>query len=451
MKTDILSLDAGEVVVNGINFSSMTAEEHKRRVFDGSAHNYSQIPKWLIDAPGGDCELVLRKTVDGKEKVSLVLDFQSMYSTNNLGYGKLYKEIVDRVNMYLQIGSATAIPRAMDHALHAPALEAIKTFTGLDRIIMKSTGAEAVETAVNIALKHWHAHAQHAPHSILYEPPYIISATNCFHGRTRLARSLSSSPSSREGYGPFLQNILHVTFGNVSDIANTIERVKRKNIAAIILEPIQGEGGVIVPPDDYLSQVADICKKHDILLILDEVQTGFGRTGTDWAFEYYGVKPDLLCSGKAAGCGITPVSFVAGRDDVMLSVKEGTEGATWSATPLQCLLVLSAIKTLSDNDLSAASRHKGMVLRGLLGELVGKHPGSITDIRGRGLFVGIDTVFNGKDVSKLLLEEGVWAKETGEKGKTLRLSPPLIISEKELETAVSAFDRVLKRLTKTAT
>ena len=199
--------------------------------------------------------------------------------------------------------------------------------------------------------------------------------------------------------------------------------MKRKNIAAIILEPIQGEGGVIVPPDDYLSQVADICKKHDILLILDEVQTGFGRTGTDWAFEYYGVKPDLLCSGKAAGCGITPVSFVAGRDDVMLSVKEGTEGATWSATPLQCLLVLSAIKTLSDNDLSAASRHKGMVLRGLLGELVGKHPGSITDIRGRGLFVGIDTVFNGKDVSSSCLKKE-YGRKKPEKRERLYASLP---------------------------
>mgnify|MGYP001575399853 FL=1 len=154
----------------------------------------------------------------------------------------------------------------------------------------------------------------------------------------------------------------------------------------------------------------------------------------------------MLCAGKAAGAGIVPVSFVAGKKEIMSVIKPGTEGATWSATPIQCLAVMLAMKELCDNKLSEQSAEKGTYLRNLLLELKQKYPDIITDVRGKGLFVGIDTVYEGKKISLALLEEGMWAKETGEDGKTLRLSPPLIIPESEIQKAVSIFEKALARL-----
>ena len=262
-----------------------------------------------------------------------------------------------------------------------------------------------------------------------------------------MSRSLSTSGSSRKNVGPLIQHVIHVPFNDVSAIQSTIEK-NEGNVAAVILEPIQGEGGVRMPNENYLKEVETLCRKHGVLFILDEIQTGFGKTGADFAFEYYKVNPDLLCSGKAAGAGIVPVSFVAGKKEVMSVIKPGTEGATWSATPIQCLAVMLAIKELSDNNLAAQSAEKGAYMFSLLQELAKKHPDIITDIRGKGLFIGIDTIHEGKKLSAALLEEGLWVKETGEDGKTMRLSPPLIIPKEEIQKAVSIFEKGIQRLKK---
>jgi len=378
--------------------------------------------------------------MNGKDETREVLDFQTMYSTLNAGI--INRTINKTIIEFLSSLCLPAIPRAIDHTFHAPAIRAVQGFTGMDQVLFKSGGAEAVETACNIAFQFWSQNnaSEHKTHGTKF--PLIISAKNNFHGRTRIPRSLSSSPSCREGFGPLLENIKHVPFGNVDSIKKIVH-THHGDVAAIVLEPIQGEGGVIIPTENYLQEVEKICRENNILFVLDEIQTGFGRTGTDWAFERSGVKPDLLCGGKAASGGIVPVSFVAGRKDVMSCLKPGTEGATWSATPIQCVAVMAAIKEVCDHNLSEQSEQKGNYLQGLLVKLAHKYPDIITDIRGKGLFVGIDTVYEGAHVSHALLGEGLWAKETGEDGKTIRLSPPLMIPKEKIHEAVGIIEKTI--------
>ncbi|MBI2047699.1 MAG: aspartate aminotransferase family protein [Parcubacteria group bacterium] len=430
--------------VNGVDFSKLSAEEHKQAIFKYSPHNYYQISGWIVVGRGSnDWTLRIKRTRDGKEEEKEVLDFQTMYSTLNAGI--LNERIVKTVVEFLEKGHTPAIPRAIDHMFHAPALATIRALTGMDMVIMKSGGAETVETAVSIAFQYWkHVHGGETKNAE-EKFPYIISAQNNFHGRTRMSRSLSTSDSSRKNIGPLIQHVIHVPFNDIPAMSNKLEKY-RDNIAAVILEPIQGEGGVRMPHENYLKEVETLCRKHGVLFILDEIQTGFGRTGTDFAFEYYKVKPDLLCGGKAAGAGIVPVSFVAGKKEVMSVIKPGTEGATWSATPIQCLAIMLAIKELSDNKLAAQSAEKGAYMFSLLQELAKKYPDIITDVRGKGLFIGIDTIHEGKKLSAALLEGGLWAKETGEDGKTMRLSPPLIIPKEEIQKAVAIFEKVIMRL-----
>ena len=442
MHVDIKGLPHNPTI-NGIDFSGFSAEEHKRFIANNAPHNYHQIPGWIVEGLGpNNWSLLLRRTRDEKEELKDVLDFQTMYSTLNAGVRN--ESIIKTMVEFLSSGYLPAIPRAMDHLFLAAAIEAGKRFTGMDSMIMKSGGAEAVETACNIASRFWHSENQTGQPRDIVKLIFIAARGN-FHGRTRFPRSLSDSVSSRDGFGPLLPNVHHVRFGDSNDLEATLS-LFRGRVIAVILEPIQGEAGVIIPPENYLPRVSELCQRYETLLILDEIQTGFGRTGTDFVYERYGIQPDLVCLGKALGGGFVPVSCVAGRSDVMNCLEPGTEGATWSGTPIQCIALMAAIKELCDNKLSSQSAEKGNYLLTLFNGLAEKYPGVITNVRGKGLFVGVDTIYDGQELSLALLEEGMWAKETGKNGKTIRLSPPLIIPKEELKHAVLIFERALLRL-----
>ena len=442
MFVDIKGLPTNPTV-NGKDFSKLLAEEHKKMIADHSPNVYREIPGWIVVGRGeNDWTLRIKQTKEGAEEEKEVLDFQAMYSTLNAGV--VNKRAIRVFQEFLAGSHAPAIPRAIDHTLHAPALEAIRKFTGMEMVIMKSGGAEAVETAIHIAFQYWIRHNKEKYENAKKSLPYIISAKNNFHGRTLLARSLSAH-SSRNNFGPLLQNIIHVPFNDAPSIEQELKKHSGE-IAAVILEPIQGGGGVHVPDEHYLNAVEHLCNKNNIVFILDEIQTGFGTTGTDFAFEYYNVVPDLLCARKAAGAGVVPVSFVAGKKKIMGVLSPGTEGATWSAAPIQCLAILIAIQEFSDNKLSEQSAEKGVYARVLFDALWKKHPDIITNVRGKGLFIGIDTVYEGHTLSVSLLEEGLWAKETGADGKTIRLSPPLVIPKEEIARAVAMFEKALIRL-----
>ncbi|MAG12919.1 hypothetical protein CL630_03880 [bacterium] len=432
--------------INGVDFSELSTKEHKRIIRELSPRNYHQVKDWMVVGKGKrEGTLLLQRTLpDGMEEQKEVFDCHAMYSACNFGHGDIFSDILKHCGLEnFWNHQVPALPKSIDHKFQAPALTALKHLTGLDMFLLKSTGAEAVETAINTSFKYVFIKRGRREVS----KPIIIVPKNNFHGRTRLARSLSSSPLSREGFGPLLGGsvVRHTPYNCVSAIKELVRR-HRKNIIAIVLEPVQGEGGVIVPSRDYLRQVAEICRENDMVFILDEVQTGYGRTGSNFAYEQCGFLPDLLCGGKAAGAGIIPVSFVAGRRDIMESIEEGTEGATWSATPIQCFALMSAIKALCDNNLSEESAQKGKYLHDLLKRLSEKYLDIITDVRGQGLFVVIETVFNGKAFSQALLDlpqGAIWAKETGEDGKAIRISPPLTLPKEEIPKIVSSFEKVL--------
>lgn len=450
MKVSITGAWERDLKIEDIDFGAMTPQEHKRVIHKLSPHIYEKIPGWVVTGLGNeDCTLEISREKYGEVEKATVLDFQSMYSVHNFGYrNKMCRRIVsDIAGCLLNPYAPKAIPRAQDHLYHAPALSAITKFTGLDSVILKSTGAEAVETACNIASLYWNLHRKQGAD----KKPTFIAAKNSFHGRTRFARSLSDNPSLRKNFDPLFTRVYHVPFGDIFELKRILNTLREKT-AAFIVEPIQGEGGVVMPPKNYLYRVAKLCKEFGVPLILDEIQTGFGRTGTDWAYERYGILPDILCGGKADGGGVMPVSFVAGKKAIFDCLTPGSEGATWSATPIQCIAITAAIREVSLNNLSRKAEEKGRLLFSCLKHLKERiFPGVITDIRGSGLFVGIDTIFNAKKVSLALLEEGVWAKETGQPRqdgtmKTVRLSPPLTVSDEQIRQAVLAFESVLKKM-----
>ncbi|KKU78326.1 MAG: Ornithine aminotransferase [Parcubacteria group bacterium GW2011_GWA2_47_7] len=430
--------------VNGITFFKLPAQEHKRMIAEHTPSYYRRIPGWVVIGRGkNDWTLRIKRTADGAEEEKEVLDFLAMYTV--LSAGVLNERMAKVLIEFLKQKHAPAVPHTIDHLFHAPALEAVRKFTGMDMVIMKSGGAEAVETAVNIAFQYWVQRNKEKYENADGSLPYIIAAKNNFHGRTLLARSLSSNDIVRKTCGPVVHNVIHVPFNDVPSIGKAFE-AHAGEIAAIILEPIQGTAGVRVPDEEYLSAVRSLCDKNDAVFILDEIHTGFGVIGADFACELYGVTPDLLCAGKAAGAGIIPVSFVAGKREIMSAVKPGTEGATWSAAPIQCLALLLAIQELSDKKLSEQAARKGAYARTLFERLQKKIPEVITGVRGKGLLMGIDTIYEGKRVADALLEEGLWVKEGGAGGKTIRLSPPLTVPEEDIERAVALFEKALARL-----
>ena len=437
--------------VGGVDFSDMGPEKLKCIIRHLAPHNYHQIPGWIVSGLGDeDCTLILQRERHGTVKTKKVTDCQAMYSVNNFGYRKIYKRILKDIVAYLMDPEAPkATPRAQDHKYHPPALIAIIQFTGLDKALMKSGGCETVEAACNIASLF--QHRKHGTPDLGRKSVFIVPGNN-FHGRSNRALSFSDRQQTRDKFGPLLENIVHVSYGNLEELRTALD-LNKGYVIAFVVEPVQGEGGVIVPPKDYIPGAAKLCKEYDTLLILDEIQTGFGRTGTDWAYERYGILPDLLCAGKAAGGGIVPVSFVAGKAEIMNCIQPGDEGATWSATPIQCIAVTSAIRELSRNNLSERSAKMGSRLLDNCTHLQDMFPDLITDVRGQGLFIGIDTVFDGKMVSQMLLEEGVWAKETGRADahgtiRTIRLSPPLTITDQQLYKVYRAFIRVFEKLQK---
>ncbi len=441
-------------VVNKVNFSRLSAAEHKQIIHMLSPHNYHQIRNWMVVEHGNDGRLRIQKTLpNGREQTRDVWDCQAMYSACNFGNGPVFEDIVEWCGMDFQWATieTPAVPRAFDHRFLAPALTALKTLTGIDGMfIMKSGGTEIVETGMNTLLKFFFKkHGGDPGHK-----PIIITPTSNFHGRTRGSRFVSTSLLAQEGFYLWSDavSVLHVPFGDADAIEQILSEHQTR-VAFVLLEPIQGEAGVIIPPEDYLKRVSDSCKKYDVPLMLDEIQTGFGRTGTDFVYERYGVIPDMLCLGKALGAGIMPVSALAGRRDIMETIEQGSEGATWSGAPFQCVALMAAIKALSDYELSAQSERKGILLLDGLKELQKKHPSLITAVRGKGLFVAIETPFEGEKVSQALLDTpeseidiGVWAKETGKNNRTIRISPYLTIPEEAIPEIVNTIEKTLLSL-----
>ncbi|WP_101783387.1 ornithine--oxo-acid transaminase [Nonomuraea indica] len=377
-----------------------------------SAHNYHPLPVVIREADGAWVT-----DVEGRR----FLDCLSGYSSLNFGHGN--PKIIQAAQQQLQ--NLTLTSRAFYHDQFAAFCGGLGDLTGKDMILPMNTGAEAVETAIKVARK-WGYEVK----GVEPEQATIIVMEDNFHGRTTTIVSFSTDPDAHDGFGPYTPGFKIVKYGSIEAIREAIDA----NTVAVLLEPIQGEAGVLVPPDGYLTQVRELCTAEGILMIADEIQSGLGRTGRTFACEHEGVVPDMYVLGKALGGGVVPVSAVAADADVLGVIKPGQHGSTFGGNPLACAVGNAVIEILNTGEYQERAARLGEVLHGRLREMVGD---GVVTVRGRGLWAGVDidpSLATGREVSEALMERGVLAKDTH--GSTIRLAPPIVISEEDLLWAV---------------
>ena len=347
------------------------------------------------------------------------LDMLAGYSALNFGHGNpaLTRAAHD------QIDRLTLTSRAFDHELLEPFANRLGDLLGMDLVLPMNTGAEAVETALKTARKWGYEVKGVAPGAAT-----IVVAKGNFHGRTTTIVSFSDDEDARRGFGPYTPGFRLVPYGDSAALAEAID----ETTVAVLLEPIQGESGVIIPPADYLPAARRLCDERDVLLIADEIQSGLGRTGTTLACDLVGVRPDLVLLGKALGGGVVPVSAVVGRRDVLGVLTPGTHGSTFGGNPLACAVGLAVIRLLEGGEPQARARELGAHLTTRLDALVAQ--GKLAAARSVGLWAGIDldpSQGTGRALSERLMARRVLAKDTH--GQTLRLAPPLTIELADLD------------------
>jgi ornithine--oxo-acid transaminase len=383
------------------------------------AHNYHPLPVVLTRGEG-----VFVWDDQGKK----YLDMMSAYSAVSHGHAnprlvKLVQEQVARLNI---------VSRAFHTDRLGPFLARACQLTGMDMALPMNTGAEAVETAIKAARK-W----AYTVKGVADDKAEIIGCDGNFHGRTIAAVAMSDEPQYQEGFGPFPPGFLNVEYGNIDALADAIN----ENTAAFIVEPVQGEGGIVIPPEGYLRNAAELCREQNVLLIVDEIQTGLGRTGKLLACQHEDVRPDGLILGKALGGGILPVSMFLARRDVMEVFRPGDHGSTFGGNPLGAAVGLEALNILIEDKLSENSARMG---RYLLDELRKIDSPVVREVRGRGLFIGleIDPEFaSARAICEALMERGLLSKETHQ--TVVRLAPPLVIGKAELNWAISQIRAVI--------
>jgi ornithine--oxo-acid transaminase len=386
-----------------------------------TAANYDSLPVVLREAKG-----VWVTDTEGRR----YLDMMSAYSAVSLGHG--HPRILQA--MMEQASKLAVTSRAYHTELLGPFLERLVQITGLDMALPMNTGAEAVETAIKAARRWGYAKKRIAP-----DQAEIIVANNNFHGRTTTIVGFSSDGSYREGFGPFSGGFKLVPFGD----AGAIEQEITGNTCAVLIEPIQGEAGIVVPPEGYLRDLRAICDRHNVLLILDEVQSGLGRTGRWFAHQHEDIKPDGLILGKALGGGVYPVSAFVGTREVMSVFNPGSHGSTFGGNALAARIGLEALAVIEEEHLVEHSAEMGGYLRDRLRAM---RSNIVKDVRGRGLWVGVEVdgnVVSARAVCDALLENGVLSKDTH--GTVLRFAPPLTITRDEIDWGMERIERVFAR------
>jgi ornithine--oxo-acid transaminase len=409
--------------------TKMSSEECMKMEHHYAAHNYHPLPV-VIDHSQGvyvwDCE--------GKK----YYDFLSAYSALNQGHN--HPTIVRALSE--QASKCALTSRAFYNSQFPLFAKYLTTLLGYDMMLPMNTGAEAVETAVKLARK-W----AYSKKGIKENEAIIINCTGCFHGRTLLACSLSDDPDCYEGFGPFVGGLVRIPHGDVNALKEVLEK-HGPRVAGFILEPIQGEAGIKVPPEGYLAKCAELCKQHNCLLIADEVQTGLGRTGKMLCSEWDSVRPDVVCLGKALSGGIYPISAVCADKDIMLCIKPGQHGSTYGGNPIAAAVATAALKVLVEEKLPERAHTLGVRLRQALKDLNSPY---IIDIRGRGLLTAIEVPANcpltAWEICLLLMDKGLLCKPTH--GTIIRLAPPLTMTEAELEDCISIFADVFGRIATT--
>jgi len=383
------------------------------------AHNYHPLPvvvsrgegSWVTD-------------IEGRR----YLDLLSAYSA--LNFGHRHPALVAAATE--QLGRLTLTSRAFHNDKLGSFAAALSDLSGKDMILPMNTGAEAVETGIKVA-RAWAYRVK----GVAPDAAKIIVAAGNFHGRTTTIVGFSDDPQARDGFGPYAGGFTMVPYGDAAALEAAID----ENTAAVLIEPIQGEGGVIIPPDGYLRSVREACTANNVLFIADEIQSGLGRVGTTFACDREGVVPDLYLLGKALGGGIIPLSAVVGDRDVLGVIHPGEHGSTFGGNPLAAAVGTTVVEMLASGEFQQRALALGEHLRAQLESLIGS---GVTAIRAAGLWAGVDidpAVGTGREVAEKLLARGVLVKDTH--GQTIRMAPPLVIRSTEIDWAIEQLKVVL--------
>ncbi|MEU9863794.1 ornithine--oxo-acid transaminase [Streptomyces sp. NPDC047971] len=385
-----------------------------------SAHNYHPLPIVVASADGA-----WMTDVEGRR----YLDMLAGYSALNFGHGN--RRLIDAARAQLE--RVTLTSRAFHHDRFAEFCTRLAELCGKEMVLPMNTGAEAIETAVKTARK-WGYEVKGVPDG----HAKIVVAANNFHGRTTTIVSFSTDHEARDHYGPYTPGFEIVPYGDLT----AMERAVTAHTVAVLLEPIQGEAGVLVPPAGYLRGVRELTRERNVLFIADEIQSGLGRTGRTFACEHEGVVPDVYVLGKALGGGVVPVSAVVADRDVLGVFRPGEHGSTFGGNPLACAVALEVIAMLRSGEYQQRAAELGEHLHSELGLLVGG--GAVEAVRGRGLWAGVDIAPSrgtGREISEKLMERGVLVKDTH--GSTIRIAPPLVISKEDLDWGLEQLRAVL--------
>lgn len=394
----------------------MNEIERERRY---GAHHYAPLPVVLSHAKG-----VWAWDIEGNR----YLDMMSAYSA--VSHGHAHPRLV--ATLTAQAQRLGIVSRAFYSDQLGPLLERLCDLTTLGGAIPMNTGAEAVETAIKAA-RRWGYTVKHIP----ADQAEIIVADGNFHGRTTTIVGFSSEPGYRADFGPFAPGFIRVPFGDIDAVRAAIT----PNTCAVLFEPIQGEGGIVIPPDGFLKQLRLLCNEQNVLMLLDEIQSGLGRTGRWFAYQHEDVVPDGITIGKALGGGLIPVSAFVARRDVIDLFNPGSHGSTFGGNPLAAAVALEALNVLADEELPQRSAEMGEYL---LARLRAIHTPLIREVRGRGLWIGIEVdprYADAHDLAIRLLRRHILCKET--RSTVLRLAPPLVIERAEIDLCVAAIKAVI--------
>ena len=383
------------------------------------AHNYHPLDIVVARAEG-----VWLYDVDGKR----YLDCISAYSAVNQGHchPRIHAALVE------QAQKVTLTSRAVRNDRMGGFLQRLTELAGYDMALPMNTGVEAVETAIKLARRYGYETKGITPGNA-----EIVVFTNNFHGRTTAAISASSTEEYRHNFGPFTPGFVHVPYGDYEAAVRAVNQ----NTCAVLVEPIQGEGGVIVPPDGFLKRLWGLCREHRVLFMADEIQTGLGRTGDLFACDHEGVKPDVLIVGKALGGGYYPVSAVLASRDLMLLFRAGDHGSTFGGNPLGSAVAIAALDVIVEEKLPARARYAGAKIMQELRAINSPH---VKEVRGRGLLIGVELNAPARRLSEELLARGIAAKDTH--ATVLRIAPPLVIEKAEIDLLTTNVRQALAAL-----
>ncbi|UPZ32706.1 ornithine--oxo-acid transaminase [Streptomyces sp. LRE541] len=385
------------------------------------AHNYHPLPVVVARAEGAWVE-----DVEGRR----YLDMLAGYSA--LNFGHRHPALIEAAHR--QLDRLTLTSRAFHNDRLAGFAESLAALTGLDMVLPMNTGAEAVESAVKVARK-WAYDVKGVP----ADRATIVVAADNFHGRTTTIVSFSTDESARAGFGPFTPGFRVVPYNDLAALEAAID----ETTAAVLIEPIQGEAGVVIPDDGYLRGVREVTRRTGCLFIADEIQSGLGRTGRTLAVDHEDVVPDVVLLGKALGGGIVPVSAVVARREVLQVLRPGEHGSTFGGNPLAAAVGSAVVELLETGEFQRRAEEAGVVLRDGLTALVGK---GVRSFRARGLWAGVDidpAIGTGREISESLMREGILVKDTH--GSTIRLAPPLTITNEDLTMALGTLEEILRK------